>query len=404
MTRRDRGATSLEYVGVTVLIGIIIAAIVTATSPTRVGEAMRHALCNIFVAAGVSCDAGTVDPHVPTEPCVISQDGWGGTLGISAGVSGGTDISVVTERLSNGNYRVTVDRGGKIGVETGVGWDLRVEANGSSYGHDANAGAEAHLGLGSAEVYVVQSEDEAATIESWAVYQQARDATVGNSPLLGPIYSSVSDQMAEWLGLQRPPVPAATVHYGGLSADASAHLTTYALMGLDAQGGFGTMRGYTQFADGSTEVVTQINGTLQASASAATAYGQIGGTGTMYTEETYDAKGNRTGITLNYTSEGADEHSITSYHLPLTTQERQDAATRLMWDPTYFGGFMELAEEQGQMNRVTYDKNGWDGALNLSGKLMGKVGVEVTAEGVQNEVRSAEYWDGNQWVPWSACS
>lgn len=73
MKRRDSGATSLEHVGIALIAGLVIAAIVLAVSPTRVGNAVRQALCNIFVAAGIPCDAASVDPHLPTEPCVISQ-------------------------------------------------------------------------------------------------------------------------------------------------------------------------------------------------------------------------------------------------------------------------------------------------------------------------------------------
>lgn len=314
---------------------------------------------------------------------------------------------MITEQLSDGTYRVTVQRGGKLGVEAGVpgGWDARVEWDGSSYGHDANAGAAVHFEGGTAEVYVVRSEQEASAVAEWAIYQHARDVVLGGGdPIRDWFHSWSTDLAAEGFGLQRPPTPTANTYYGGANGELSAHLTTYAMFGADAELSGGTVLGYTQFEDGSARVITKIEGTAQLSGNAATANGQLGGSGSMYTEETFDSKGNRTGITLNYTTEGADDSSITSYHLPITNQERQDAATRLMWDPTYFGGFQELAMQQCQVNRITYDNTGWDAAAALSGDFIGKVGFELTAEGISVEKKSAEYWDGNQWVPWEACS
>ena len=399
MTRRDRGATSLEYVGVAVIAGLVIAAITLAVSPTRVGENMRQALCNIFIAAGIPCDASTpVDPRVPTEPCVISQDGWGSSTAFAFGVSLGGNRSVLTEKLSDGTYRVTSHHGGKVGAETGVGWDARVEYNGSSYGHDANAGLEAHLDGTAANVYVVGSKAEADEIERWLAQQDMQ--MMGATDPWGLSYFPPTDLIDD-------PTPTAVTISGGLSGEASAHLTTYGAFGADAKLGTGAVIGHTTFADGRTQVITKIDGTAQVTGNIATETAQLWGEGSFYTEETFDSKGNRTSIALSHTTEGANGPTITSYYLPITNQAQQDAATRLMWDPTYlFGGFQDLVKEQGQANRVS-DPNGedaWDFGLFASGKLLAEVGIEIGVERIQTKASGAEYWDGNQWVTWEGCS
>ncbi len=403
MTRRDSGAIGLEKVGIALIAGLVIAAIVLTVSPTTIGNNMRIAICNIFAGSGETCSPEELDPHLPTEPCVMSEDGWGGSVNVAAGVNAGSDMQVVTEQLSDGTYRVTVTRGSNIGVEVGVGWDARAEINGSSYGLDASAGAEANLEGGQSEVYVVSSAEEAAEIEEWAIVDQAVAATAGGNPITGFFQDWLSDQISDVLGMT-PPTPTATTYYGGLSAEASAHLTTWLMFGADAEVGLGTTLGYTQYADGTTEVVTAIEGTAQISGNVATVNGQLGGTGTMYTEETYDAQGNLSGMTLNFTTEGDEGSSITSYHLPTTTQAEREAAMRIMWDPFYFDDFMEMSMQQGQVNRTNYTDDGWDGGFVVGGKFLAEVGVEVGAEGISSNIESAEYWDGSQWVSWPDCS
>ncbi|MFT3875689.1 MAG: hypothetical protein QM708_04610 [Propioniciclava sp.] len=395
--RPDRGVATLESVGIVALAAVLIGGVFLSGAQTQLGDRFREGVCAIL---GMECAGGTeTDSHLPTEPCVISQSGWGGSLNVAVGVSVGRDVSVVTEQLSDGTYRVTVLSGGKLGAETGIGWDARVEWNGSSYGHDASASAQAHLEGSTSQVYTASSAQEAEAIQEWAIYQHSRDLVLGSGNPLG----WVSDGIASMLGMQAPPTPAAVTYYGGLTADASAHLTTYAMFGADGELGAGSILGYTQYADGSTEVVTKIQGTAQVSGNVGPKSGQLGGTGEMYTVETFDPQGNRTGITLNYTGDGANDNTITSYHLPITNQSQQDAATRLMWDPFYFGDFQDLAMKEGQVNRVTYAEEGWDGALVVGGRFLAEVGVELTAEGISNRPTQAEYWDGNDWTRWAQC-
>ena len=87
----------------------------------------RDISCSIFSkiseaigAGGMQCggtdDKAKEDKHKPTDPCTTHQHSQNFNAGLGVVVDVEVNEGIVTEKLSNGHYRVTDKRGDKVGV------------------------------------------------------------------------------------------------------------------------------------------------------------------------------------------------------------------------------------------------------------------------------------------------
>jgi len=385
---------------------IVAVLVVATTRATDFGIEFKNAVCRVFTLGQGDCDVPTSAERIPTEPCVTKQTGWAANVKVTAGVSAGRNISVKTEELSNGQYRVTVLDGGSVGVEAGApgGWDARIEANGTRWGSDLNAQASAQVEGTVSQSYVVNSKEEAESIEKWGIYEHAKNATVGGNPVTGFLLGGISDKLAETLGLSKPPEPTSTVYTGGASAEASAVITAW-VGGAEAEVGFGASVGYTDNKDGSKSISYQIEGTAQASGAISVEAGQFGGTATAVAEDNFDKDGNRTSTTLRVGTEGADGYTITSYTLPVNSDADDQVAQDMIDNPFKIDDFIDKTKEVGEVSKVQYDStNSNDVEAALGGDFLAHVGVELSGGTTDIRTETAEYWDGTDWQTWEGCT
>lgn len=163
--RHERGAVSLERVGIIVVSAMLVGALVVVlTQRTPVAESARQAVCTILNLGQGSCGSGggedTAKRPEPTDPCTVT--------GSSGNVHGQVSISVVTlengrqfqvEQLSDGTYRLTFSKGEGAGVELGVGGGTSLTVADRTVGNQASADVGAGLSITEGEVY--HAEDEA---------------------------------------------------------------------------------------------------------------------------------------------------------------------------------------------------------------------------------------------------
>ncbi|PWJ26401.1 hypothetical protein ATK17_2563 [Branchiibius hedensis] len=411
--RRERGALSLESAGLIFLAALLVGAITVAITHSNVGGRVADLVCTVLTGGQGSCSAGegssAPDAHVPTEPCTAAAEGYEVSGEVAAGVSAGGNKKVSIERLSNGQYAVNVTSGGTVGVAGGVGWDASVNVNGSGYGWDIGADANARLQGGVTQTYLVNSKSQAEDIRNWSIYQDSRDALL-NSTGTGwashiPGVTWASDTVAEWAGLKQPPTPDSTMVYGGASADASAH-DTLGVGQLSASGSVDAVLGVRTNSDGSYVIVGRASAGATAAASAAWKSASFDPNATALIEGSYDKNHNLTSVKFTGTTGlGKEDSTINSWTLPVKSEADRQAANDVLYNvnPATWSGFFNSAQDHGQVTRLTYHDDGTDIEAKVGGKFMADVGISGNLKLPHSKVTGAQYWDGQNFVTWAAC-
>jgi hypothetical protein len=144
LDRRERGAATLETVGMYTVAAMLATAVFLAIlgSSPLVADKVRQALCIITTLGQGECGSSVTSAvdHRPTQPCVVSAEGHTGSLEASFIVTVGTCEQFLVEELNNGQFRVTRGTGGKVGVGVGAGFDLSGTWDDKEYGAAATAG------------------------------------------------------------------------------------------------------------------------------------------------------------------------------------------------------------------------------------------------------------------------
>lgn len=410
---RERGAISLESAGLIFLAALLVGAITLAITHSNVGGRVADAMCKVLTGGQGSCSAGepgsAPDPHVPTEPCATAAEGYEVSGEVAAGVSAGGNKKVSIEKLSNGQYAVNVTSGGTLGVAGGVGWDASVNVNGSGYGWDIGADANARLQGGVTQTYLVNSKSQAEDIRNWSIYEDSRDALL-NGTGMGwashiPGVDWAADKVAGWAGLKEPPTPDSTMVYGGASADASAH-DTLGVGQLSASGSVDAILGVRTNSDGSYVIVGQASASATAAASAAWKNASFDPKAAALIEGSYDKNHHLTSVKFTATTGlGKDDSTINSWTLPVKTDADRQAANDVLYNvnPVTWSGFFEGAKDRGQVTQLTYHDDGTDIEAKVGGKFMADVGISGNLKLPHSKVTGAQYWDGQGFADWAAC-
>ncbi|WP_166391510.1 hypothetical protein [Nocardioides ochotonae] len=450
--RHERGAATLETTGVAIIAATLILAVMLAALPqgSRIAETYSYWVCQVVTFGQGSCapPASAPESREPTEPCVLTQDGMERNREISVLVFTAADGSrVEVQRLSNGEYRVSVTDSESGGASVGVGGGLTVTVNDTTVGGSASAGAGASVDLRAGAVYHV-SEDEMGDLMEAITQDQVKDATVGKS---GP-FRWLTDGVTNLAGIGKDlPVPDEIYAEGGISLNASAEatgLTDHVSAGLTASQVLGTRAS----RDGTTTVYlkSEVTGEAGLQSLGIDTDGpqfqgaKLEGSAELVTAVTFDAEGNMVQVSTTATAAGSSagvasalfggdadadlanqESTMRVFQATLDTDNpanrlaaqqfllAQGVSSLGAWtNPALASvgalatpGFIQAAMTDGTVTQQDYDTEsntvfGFDG----SGKLGIELGASVDYKTDSMTTSGAQYWDGTQWTNWEACS
>jgi hypothetical protein len=450
---RERGEATLESVGMTIVASILVVSLLMAVMPQArtLRETMAYYICQVvtFGQGGCTPPSSSPEAHEPTEPCVISQNGIERNQEIAIVVVTTKDgRRIEIQQLSNGEYSVTVTDTGGAGLEAGVGGGLSLTVNDTTVGGFADASAGVSLDINEGDVYYTD-EDGLDDLMGALTQDQILDTVAGDG---GPI-RWITDQGLNVVGADNDlPDPDETYAEGGISLNASAEATG----GLDsASAGIGesAVLGIKENRDGTTTVY--VSATVEGEAGLQTLGvdtegnpqfqgADASGSLEVVNAVTFDSEGNMTQMQVSAVASGessgyatalfggdgdADLGSSTSgatiYQatLPVTDDYSQGVVNNylLTMGIASLGGwnnplaslgvvdatqdFMDAAGSYGTITEVQYDVDsntvfGYDAGAELGIQL----GASGSVEEDSMQVTGAQYWDGTQWVEWTACS
>jgi hypothetical protein len=462
---RERGATSLEYAGFVAVSALVVGAvalgIVGGSMPLARG--VTSAICTLFTLGQGSCEVpGSADGRLPTEPCVVSADGRQSSVKAGVAVMLGGNESWYVESLSDGTYRVTRGTGGSVGVEGGAGFSLTGVWADETFGLEAGAWASADGVFNGGEVYLLPTQEAVNELMSAHMADVAKDVAVGGEsiPILwwqapNPVRWA-TDELTDLAGVPSLPSPSETYYEGGVSAEASASATFIA---ANAQAGVGVqgLLGVRQGADGTT--TTYYAATLSGDVSAGVRGGDGGGDIVHATagasgelegviEIDRDKDGNVTEVVVKYVATGTAyagedpsddgtrwEHTMA---LPVATAADRQVASAFLdamnmgpvpglpayvpnptvvpnpMDPTVVVQAVDVAlasvdfgravAQSGYQSRQSFTANDDEYGGTFDAAWIAKIGIgaNVTVSSLVSD--QAEYFNGDDWVPWEGCA
>ena len=232
----ERGATFVEFAGIAIVVAVLIGGII-AVAPSH----GRDISCSIFSkiseaigAGGVQCgrtdDKAQEDKHKPTGPCTVSQksqslNGEIKGVVVSAEVNGG----IITEKLSNGHYRVTYRVGAKGGGVTGEGGGAGLTVNNQTYGGGTSVNASANVAAEGGVSFEVDSEQAKDALHQYVIREIVSSSA-------GPAGQAINGLLPMPNGYQPPQ---STEVYGQVGTEGSASAEAKAGIG-EAKGKVGT--------------------------------------------------------------------------------------------------------------------------------------------------------------------
>jgi hypothetical protein len=264
----ERGAATLESVGMYVVAAMLAAAVVLAAvgSGPGIGERFRQAVCELTSLGQGSCESSVTSAadHKPTEPCVVSANGHTGALEGSVVVTVGGSENFLVEKLDTGKYRVVRGIGGKVGIGIGEGFNVSGTWDKKTYGAAAKVEGGVSATFSGGEAYYADNETEVADILS-AHQEAVAKAAVGSGPAGSLLVGAVN--LAEGVfhvGNDFPPVDE-TYSEGGAAVDARLQATS-GTGSAQAVGGAKAVLGVRQGKDGTstTYIKASLDGNIGA--------------------------------------------------------------------------------------------------------------------------------------------
>jgi len=288
----DRGQTSSEYVGMLLLVGTIIAALVMTGLPGRIAQETSDIVCRI---AGGACDAPDSDePNADT--CVLTQS--------SRSAEGSVKITFI--RLEGGVKGVREERADgsvKITLEANAGAGLEFATPGAGV-----EGGGTNVGTGEREVTVTAG---GKVSRSWVF--DAGDARASNEAadqFTEDVEKRVSEQLDLWPWTHGPDLPdhQETSVSGGVTVTATGELGN----GTGLEGNLGAALG-AKFDEktGERTIFFEVKGGGKAGASAGFFDGfSAAGQGTVTVGVTYTRDGREKSMEVLGQADGSIEASF----------------------------------------------------------------------------------------------
>lgn len=454
--RRERGAVSLERLGIILVSAMLVGALVVVlTQRTPVAESARQAVCTILNLGQGSCGSGGGDDAAtrpePTDPCTVANSKATTDTKVAIVVvtlRDGREVQV--EQLSDGTFRVTLGESGAVGAETGIGGGVSLTIDDRTMGGQAGAGAGAELTIKEGEVHHVKDAEELQGLMDAYTADIVKDQLVGDS---GPLRWG-TDLLTDNTGLTAPmPDADETFYEGGFSVNASASaaaLTTSGHAGVQAAQALG----YKEGSDGtktfylSSEVSGEAGLQSLGVDTSGTDFkgGEIDGKMQMVTAVTVSPEGDVASVDATVTTSGtgrgmasaaftgefegddidddsAGRSTVFQASLPMDSDDNRVAGWSFLASQGVksIGGATAMAalpatvpvdmnyfnrvRETGTMTEQGYDVEGTTPfAIDAAGKVGIEAGVAASVTSSQMDLTDAQYWDGSQMADWTSCS
>ncbi|MGV8977013.1 MAG: hypothetical protein ACOH17_03125 [Cellulomonas sp.] len=225
---RDEGAGSVEYLGATMFVAVIIVSLLMIATP--LGNQIAAKLCSAF---GTTCGSDTALPPPadgpPEGPCTVQKDGTHLEAGLSVSfISLGTSGDMSVEKLSDDTYKVTVS--GELGADASLSageaqGKLFIGEYGGELGAEASVSAGGFVGAG--VEYTFDSKAKADEFTNWVERTVAKEGAKSVAGSLVP-GAGLSVEVLGWVWDKvsgydyKPPAPDASYYEGGVSANGSA--------------------------------------------------------------------------------------------------------------------------------------------------------------------------------------
>jgi hypothetical protein len=445
--RGERGAGTLENLGVVTIAAILVVAVLLAFAGFRYGDELAAALCRITAAIsggdGASCGTGaperSAEDYVPPAPCVVSGNGSSVSGSVAVGIQVGGGTTVWVEELGDGRFRVTKTDDSSVGVEGGFGFDVSAVVNDNRYGVAATAGGSINAAMRSGDVYYADDEGELEDI-IWAETDDTlKDQLVGDDWFGRDAVDWVTEQVTGELA-----EPESTFVRAGVNAMGNAGAT---LITGDASAKVeaGIYEGTTTYRDGRTtdSFTASSSGSARASAllgdggvtddvSAVASY-----SGDLTVEVDRDADGNPTAMRIVTTGSGHADVSAweneqedptytqSTWQIPLDSEANSQTAARVLWglgitsegvtdtlDTFDFSGinyggswgdFMDLAKSEGYTWNQDYELGSASYGGNFDAAWILKAGLSAEYSNLTREATGYTYWDGTEYVERAGC-
>ncbi|MGL4742802.1 MAG: hypothetical protein ACRCXL_00225 [Dermatophilaceae bacterium] len=213
---RERGATAAEYVGIALIIGVVIAALVVVISPAAVVPQIQRIWC--LITGGTNCAASTTDAIDAKLPeCEITSATHTGEVeatvfSVNVGVNGKATLAEKRDGLGDTTFSVTLEGGGKAGVHGMVGE--------KALGEGLAAEGKAALTATGGAVFDFDTRDQA---EKFLDYTRDEAEKQAYKAALGPFAQPLIDSRELDHKNYNPPPPAE--YYGELGTSASGSLS-----------------------------------------------------------------------------------------------------------------------------------------------------------------------------------
>ena len=414
----ESGAASIEFAGIVMVVAILIGGLIGAAP-----DLGREISCKIIGAisggehqCGAADNKAKEDKHKPTEPCTVSQKLQsisGGVKGVvvSAEVNGG----IVTEKLSNGHYRVTYKGGAKGGATTGEGGGVEVTVNNETHGEGGGADASANLAAEGGVSFEVDSEQA-----KDALHQYILREIVTKS--VGPAGQAVSALVPVPDGYQPP---RATEVYGQIGEEGS--------VSAEAESGVGSLNGEAGAAaavgakynleTGDVTTYYKVNAQATGSGTVAGYGGELGLSGEMVvavkTKKDDPNKVLNVSVTGTYNGQIGAKTPLGTASVDLTSAEQDKIARNILAAakvPGYDRGqnsgenineaastFINAAVDRGVLTRRNVSKSSVKTGVKAEAKDGLVVGVSLSGTEENIEYSNGQYFSDGKWKPMEGC-
>ncbi len=188
---------------------------------------------------------------------------------------------IVTEKLSNGHYRVTDKRGDKVGVSAGYGGGVEFTVDNQTYGSRASAEAAAKLAEERGVTYEVDSEQAKDGLKNYLLRKKVVDRSTG-------IFGGWVNGMIDGATHYEPPKPKEIYYQVGAEGSAEA-AATEGITGAKAEiGAAVAIGGKVNLEKGTVTTYYKVNAQASGRAGAAGAGGEGEASGEIVVAVTAD--------------------------------------------------------------------------------------------------------------------
>ena len=284
---RERGAALVEFAGMAIVVAVIIGGVI-AVAPSHGRDISCSILSKISEAIGageMQCggtdNKAEEDKHKPTDPCTTHQHSQNFNAGLGVVVDVEVNEGIVTEKLSNGHYRVTDKRGDKVGVSAGYGGGVEFTVDNQTYGSRASAEAAAKLAEERVVTYEVDSEQAKDGLKNYLLRKKVVDRSTG-------IFGGWVNGMIDGATHYEPPKPKEIYYQVGAEGSAEA-AATEGITGAKAEiGAAVAIGGKVNLEKGTVTTYYKVNAQASGRAGAAGAGGEGEASGEIVVAVTAD--------------------------------------------------------------------------------------------------------------------